>query len=362
MPKAMRKIAFVLFAVMLVLAGCSSSQKPVDGKASTTGNKAPEKSSADSAKTDAGKQGKSLKVLHLGVPHKVLFTVALPVYIAQEKGFYEEAGVKVDTIFTKGGGDTVQGVITGDLDIALETGPMAVMSAYLRGAPLKIISASGTGFDFFWYAKGDSPYKSWKDMAGKKIGFSSPGSSTEMGVRALNAMMKKEGLKEMQGIAVGSPPDQITAVLTGQIDAGFSTAPTGFKEMGEGKLKIAIKGSDMTDYNNVAIRVNFANAKFVKESPDTVRGFLAAHQKAIDWIFAHHEEAMEIWKKKGGLKEDAKTLLKTFDYYTPRMVRLAPLDGIPKIVEDAITYKFIDKAPSEQQLKDLFDLQYAPKK
>jgi ABC-type nitrate/sulfonate/bicarbonate transport system substrate-binding protein len=48
------------------------------------------------------------------VPHRVLFTVALPVYIAQEKGFYRENNIDVDAVFTRGGGENVQAVVSGD--------------------------------------------------------------------------------------------------------------------------------------------------------------------------------------------------------------------------------------------------------
>jgi NitT/TauT family transport system substrate-binding protein len=354
MRKMIGKSAFVLLALLFLLVGCSSSSKPAAN------------GSTDSAKTgeikasDKPAGSKALKEIRLAVPHTSLFDVSLPVYVAQEKGFYEEAGLKMDTIFTKGGGDTLQGAIAGSIDIGLATGPQSVIAAYTRGAPLKIISAQITGYDIYWVAKGDSPYKTLKDLAGKKIGFSSVGSSTDMAVKVLNSILKKENMPEMTGMPLGSPPDQITAVLTGQVDAGFSSAPTGFNEVDAGKLRIVIKGAEIEEYKNVAARVNFANAEFLKNNPDTVKAFLSAQQKAIDWIFANRDEAMAIWKKKADMKEDLATLKKTYDFYTPEMLRLAPVDGIDKIVEDSITYKFIDKAPSADQIKILFDLQYVP--
>ena len=48
--------------------------------------------------------------LILVVPHRVLFTVAVPVYVAQEKGFYRENNIDVDAVFTRGGGENVQAV------------------------------------------------------------------------------------------------------------------------------------------------------------------------------------------------------------------------------------------------------------
>ena len=62
------------------------------------------------------------------VPHRILFTVALPVYIAQEKGFYKENNIDVDPVFTRGGGENVQAVVSGDAQIGLGTGTLAVIS------------------------------------------------------------------------------------------------------------------------------------------------------------------------------------------------------------------------------------------
>ena len=91
------------------------------------------------------------------VPHRILFTVALPVYIAQEKGFYRENNLDVDAVFTRGGGENVQAVVSGDAQIGLGTGTLAVISAVVKKAPIKIAAAEITGMDAFWYVQGNTP-------------------------------------------------------------------------------------------------------------------------------------------------------------------------------------------------------------
>jgi NitT/TauT family transport system substrate-binding protein len=66
------------------------------------------------------------------VPHRILFTVALPIYVAQEKGFYKENNIDVDAVFTRGGGENVQAVVSGDAQIGLGTGTLAVISAFVK--------------------------------------------------------------------------------------------------------------------------------------------------------------------------------------------------------------------------------------
>ena len=76
--------------------------------------------------------------LVLVVPHRVLFTVAGPIYIAQEKGVFRENNIDVDAVFTRGGGETVQAVVSGDARIGLSTGIFPVIGAFVRKAPVKI--------------------------------------------------------------------------------------------------------------------------------------------------------------------------------------------------------------------------------
>jgi ABC-type nitrate/sulfonate/bicarbonate transport system substrate-binding protein len=103
----------------------------------------------------------------------------LPFYIAREKGFYEKAGIRVNPIFA-GGGDQMQIMVAGEADIAVGVGLLATVSALEKGAPLKIISAEMRGLsDIFWHVKADSPVKKIEDLAGRKIGYSNPGSSSK---------------------------------------------------------------------------------------------------------------------------------------------------------------------------------------
>jgi ABC-type nitrate/sulfonate/bicarbonate transport system substrate-binding protein len=109
------------------------------------------------------------------VPHRVLFTVAVPVYIAQEKGFYRENNLEVDAVFTRGGGENVQAVVSGDAQIGLGTGTLAVVSAFVKKAPIKIAAAEITGMDAFWYVQSNTSIRRFDDLAGKKSCLQPPG-------------------------------------------------------------------------------------------------------------------------------------------------------------------------------------------
>src|SRR3990172_8422846 len=91
--------------------------------------------------------------LTVASPQAVLFDTGLIFAVAKEKGFFKEVGLDVETVIVSGGGENVQAVVSGSVQIALATGPFAVMSAFQKGAPVKILSAEMTGTrDMYWYS------------------------------------------------------------------------------------------------------------------------------------------------------------------------------------------------------------------
>ena len=101
--------------------------------------------------------------------------------IAEKQGFFKEAGLEIEVLYTEGGASTLTPLLAGSIDVAMSNGILGVIGAYSKGAPVRIISAEGTGAgDAFWYAPTQSGIKSLKDTNGKTVAFSSPGSSTNL--------------------------------------------------------------------------------------------------------------------------------------------------------------------------------------
>src|SRR5215217_9321321 len=114
--------------------------------------------------------------------------------IGQRAGIFKKHGLVLELLYTQGSGETQQTVIAGSVDIGVGVGIMGVLSAYSKGAPVRVIGAEITGAgDLFWYVKGDSPIKSIKELGeGKTLAYSTNGSSTH-GV--VTAFIKQYNLK-----------------------------------------------------------------------------------------------------------------------------------------------------------------------
>jgi NitT/TauT family transport system substrate-binding protein len=294
------------------------------------------------------------------VPHRVLFTVALPVYIAQEKGFYRENNVDVDAVFTRGGGENVQAVVSGDAQIGLGTGTLAVISAFLKKAPIKIAGAEITGMDAFWYVQGSTSMRKIDDLSGKKVAYSRPGASSHMAVLGIAEQIKAKGLKPAEPISLGGIPEVYTAVRTGQADAGWSVAPFQLDRVEKGELRVVVKGDEIVSMREQSARVHFLNNDFAAKNPEAVRGFFRAHQRALDYMFEHKEDTAKIWIRRAEMKYPESAVLKTWDYYNRASMTLKPIRGLQAIVEDGIRNKLLNAPLTQTEINNLIDLSYLP--
>src|SRR5207247_3952439 len=90
--------------------------------------------------------------------------------VGQRAGIFKKNGLELEILYTQGGGETQQAVISGSVDIGVAPGIMGVLSAYSKGAPVRVIGAETTGAaDLYWYVPSSSPIKSLKDTDSKTI-------------------------------------------------------------------------------------------------------------------------------------------------------------------------------------------------
>src|SRR4029450_12646596 len=202
--------------------------------------------------------------------------------VALKQGYFKEAGLEIEILYTEGGASTLTPVIAGSIDIAMTNGTLGVIAAYAKGMPVKIISAEPPGPpDAFWYARPESGIKSLADAAGKTVAFSSPGSSTNLIVLQLVNQAKVAP----KLVATGGAPGTLTHAMAGQIDVGWAVPPFVLQHLAEKRLQIIAKGSDVKALANQTIRVNVANANALKQNRNAFVRFTRALSRSIDWAY-----------------------------------------------------------------------------
>lgn len=227
-----------------------------------------------------------------------------PWAIAQEKGLFKKHGVDISAIRSSpGSAPTIREMIAGDLPFA-EAGITGAIAALKSGAELRVIASTVNTFsEVIWVTMPDSPIKTIKDIKGKKIGFTSPKSATNMMAVLL---VKRAGLRqdEVQMIAAGSFAQALTALDTGGVDVIPMVEPT-FSIRGS-KYRVLARGNEtFAPMSNV---LALTTVKAAKEKPEVIRGILAARREALDWMLKNPKESSEIltkaWKVDAAILEN----------------------------------------------------------
>jgi len=299
----------------------------------------------------AGAQTESLKV---AISQRFFWDSSF-VEFAEKAGFFKEAGLVVEPFYTDGGAATLTTVISGSADVGLSNGLLGVIGAYVKGAPVRIISAQMTGAgELYWYVKSDSPIASLKDPAIKTVSFSSPGSSSNL---ILLALMKQAG-SNAKTIATGGAPATLTQVMTGQIDVGWAAAPFGLKHLMENQIKVIARTTDVPQLANQTIRVNIANESALKTKRAAIEKFMRIYARAIDWAY-ENQRAIDIFADNNKLPNDiAKKAV--FEFYPKSTLQIGEIKGLDLTLQDALDYKYIASAKTAQEIAPLFDIVYKP--
>jgi len=281
----------------------------------------------------------------------------LIVHQGLEQGIFKKAGLDVEATWTRGGAETLQAVITGSADFALANGITGVIGAYAKGAPVRIVGAQMTGAsDLFWYAKADGPVRGMKDLDGKTVGYSRPGSSSHLVALALADAV---GVKP-RFVSSGDVSGTRVQVMSGQIDAGWSAPPFNLELVTEGKIRIIARGGDVASLNNQTVRVNVAGVKFLTERRDVARRFMKAYADTIDWMYRNTGASIAFYAKFNQLPMDVAK--QAFAFYPKQGLALAPIAGLQQSLDQALEYKNIDKPLPVKDAQGMIDLVYQPGK
>lgn len=298
----------------------------------------------------------AMEKIKLAASHKGSWSQAIPIY-AQEQGFFKEEGLDVEIIWTRGGSDAQQAIISNAVQVATQTGTLGVISAYAKGAPIRIIGAAMTGSGgLYWYVRKDSKLKSLKDAtADHTMGFSRPGSSTNLVASALKAKFNsKIKLK-----STGGPTGTMTQVMSGQIDVGWASPPFGLKNLKAGEIRILAKGSEVPEVANQTIRVHVANANWLKNNRDTARKVMKALWKATEWIYTD-PKAIESYVKISRVSKDVAEQVRD-EFVSKKNHAFAPVGDLDTTIKQAIEFKRLKKPLTDAQIKDMIQIVYKPK-
>jgi ABC-type nitrate/sulfonate/bicarbonate transport system substrate-binding protein len=220
--------------------------------------------------------------------------------VAEALGYFKAEGIKVNPRWYISGPDLPSMWGAGNIHLGTATATMVVPIAAAGQAIYNIAPQSdiaGTQ-QIVLGKKGQEIVRSPKDFEKLKVGMPK-GASVTM---AIQAMARDTGVDfgKIQFVNL-APPDTVTALAKGDVDAMAGWAPWVFNAVKQGGGKVYFTGNrsmipgkeGQVDWLHVHAGV-IASGKAVKESPNTLKAVLRALRKATDTINTDRETAVKI--------------------------------------------------------------------
>ncbi|WP_138494846.1 ABC transporter substrate-binding protein [Paenibacillus pinistramenti] len=283
-PKPFKlKPALLLAAVMLlisILAGCGGSNNSTEPAAAAEGS-----SSEPSASTETSAEPVTVKLQLKWVPQAQFAGY----YVALDKGYYEQEGLKVEIL--PGGPDIVpeQQVAGGTADIGIDW-VASLLTSQEQGMPLVQIAQIFQKSGLVLISKKSAGINSPADLKGKKVGNWMGGNEFE--VLALFDKYKLDQNKDLKFTKQGFTMDQF---LTGEIDAASAMTYNEYQVA----LESGVAASDMNiiDMNDEGVAMLednlFANKDWLAKNKDTAAKFVRASLKGWQDAIAEPEAAID---------------------------------------------------------------------
>jgi NitT/TauT family transport system substrate-binding protein len=254
-------------------------------------------------------------VLTIGLPVEGGLCEA-PFYIAIEKGFYEEEGLKYRE-FKMDPGTSMNHLTTGNIDVTNNL-LATLIQPIANGLDVKIPLALHTGCVKV-LVRPDSPIKSPIDLKGKKIGVPSMNASTRViPARVLATLgLKVDGPNADVEWVIYPAAELPLALERGLVDAIGSGDPAATIVETEGKARVIINNATDDSLKNEFCCVAPVRSQTLADHPEAVAKFLRAIQKASKWVQENPDETARLITEKkyvaGEIANNAR-VLKTFNY------------------------------------------------
>jgi NitT/TauT family transport system substrate-binding protein len=270
--------------------------------------------------------------------------------LGKRAGIFQTHGLDLEILFTQGGPEAYQAVISGSMDVACGGGIEGAIGAFAKGAPLRIIGNEMVGSpDTYWFVLASSPIHSLRDAAGKTISYSQNGSSSHAALLSLLDQYKVDA----KPVATGGHPATLTMTMTGQIDIGRGAAPFGLDLVENGTIRIIARGSEIKARANQTVRVCVANMQTLQRT-DVVARYMQGYRESIEWMYSD-PAALAAYEEFA--KVPAALMRKWRDEYFPK-ASMSPdeIKDLDLVLADVLKNKFVAEPLSRAQISEMIQI------
>ena len=238
--------------------------------------------------TGCGSQGSAAKVVRVGFLRNDMHQLAY--YVAREKGFFTEQGLDVREGGTfNAGPEEMSAFSAGELDIGYVGAAPAITFASQGMADVKIVAQANMIGSSIVVRPG-LDIADVNGLKGRTVAI--PGFST-MQDFILHKALAEAGVDPTElKIIVVKPPEMIASLAGGQIDAAVVWEPYPTMAVAQNAGRVLVTSAKVLPHHPCCMVV--VDSKFLKDNPDVVKRFIAAHIKATDYINANKLEAADM--------------------------------------------------------------------
>ena len=226
--------------------------------------------------------------INVSVGGKTLI-VYLPLTIAERRGAFTKEGMKVEISDFQGGSRAVQALVGGSADIALGAYENTLHMA-AKGQSIKAIALLANSFGMAIGVHKDkaASYQSLQSLKGMRIGVTSPGSASAIGLAMLLSKANM-ALGDVSVIGVGTGAAAVAAMTTAKIDAIVNFDPVISILQRDNMMKTILdtradKDLEMLYGGPFAATSFFTDVKFIERNPKTTQAFVNAISATLDWM------------------------------------------------------------------------------
>jgi len=218
--------------------------------------------------------------------------IYLPAMLTQQLGYFKDAGVKVKLMTEPSGASAETELVANQVDgvvgfydhtVTLQAQDKCIQSVVqLAKVPGEVEMVS---------TKAAGSITSPADFKGKKLGVTSPGSSTDYLTQYL-ATKNGVDTADYATVKAGAGSTFLSSLENGGIDAGMTTDPTVEQVLQKGSGKVlldmrTVEGTQQALGGLYPASSLYMNCDYVKQNPKTVQKVADAFVKSLGWISQH---------------------------------------------------------------------------
>jgi len=213
----------------------------------------------------------------------------LPVYVAQETGYFTEQGIQVEIISPSETADALKLAAIGNVDLAVSYQPQTIIAAD-QGLALKVIAPLVRHPLTTLLFLADAGIGHPRDLSGKKIGYTVPGLMDVL----LHAFASINKIRDYTPVNVGFTI--LPALVSGRVDAvmgPFKTYETvGMAQHGYTAGFFELEKWGIPDYEEL---IFVCSPAVLDKKQDAVKGFVLALEKAFEHVAAYPDKSLALY-------------------------------------------------------------------